>query len=129
MSSQLRTLTRGALLSIALLTAAATATAAQNGKLTRADLLVTSDWLATQITNPKLVLLHVGELLLELRLALHISCFLFLFPSHASSTFMLGSVPSGNHCTRELVNGIERPHWSGRGLCWRSLSGINTQVY
>jgi thiosulfate/3-mercaptopyruvate sulfurtransferase len=61
MPSQLRTLARGALLSIALLITAATATAAQNGKLTRADLLVTSDWLATQLTNPKLVLLHVGE--------------------------------------------------------------------
>ena len=31
------------------------------GKLGRADLLVTSDWLATQLQNPKLVLLHVGE--------------------------------------------------------------------
>ena len=32
----------------------------QNAKLARADLLVTTDWLAGQINNPKLVLLHVG---------------------------------------------------------------------
>ena len=38
----------------------ATATA-QSGKLTRSDILVTSDWLAAQLQNPKLVLLHVGE--------------------------------------------------------------------
>ena len=57
----LRTLARGASLTATLgVTLAATATA-QNGKLTRSDLLVTSDWLATQIKNPKLVLLHLGE--------------------------------------------------------------------
>jgi thiosulfate/3-mercaptopyruvate sulfurtransferase len=44
-----------------LLTTAAAGTAAQDGKLTRNDLLVTSDWLATQLRNPKLVLLHLGE--------------------------------------------------------------------
>ena len=38
-----------------------TAVAAQDVRLTRTDLLVTSDWLATQIGNPKLVLLHIGQ--------------------------------------------------------------------
>jgi len=57
----LRTLSRGAGLTATLgVTLAATATG-QNAKLTRADLIVTSDWLATQLKNPKLVLLHVGE--------------------------------------------------------------------
>ena len=45
----------------ALLAITAGSATAQNGKLTRADLLVTSDWLATQLKDPKLVLLHVGE--------------------------------------------------------------------
>jgi thiosulfate/3-mercaptopyruvate sulfurtransferase len=57
----LRTLARGASLTATLgITLAATASA-QAGKLKRSDLLVTSDWLATQLENPKLVLLHVGE--------------------------------------------------------------------
>jgi thiosulfate/3-mercaptopyruvate sulfurtransferase len=34
---------------------------AQYTKPTRGDLLVSSDWLATQLKNPKLVLFHVGE--------------------------------------------------------------------
>jgi thiosulfate/3-mercaptopyruvate sulfurtransferase len=37
-----------------------TSLSAQSAKLARHDLLVTSDWLATQINNPKLVLLHLG---------------------------------------------------------------------
>jgi thiosulfate/3-mercaptopyruvate sulfurtransferase len=49
-----------AVLSLALVSIIAESGAAQ-GKLGRADLLVTSDWLATQLNNPKLVLLHVGE--------------------------------------------------------------------
>lgn len=53
-------ITRVAQLSIALLAALAASVEAQD-KLSRADLLVTADWLATQIQNPKLVLLHVGE--------------------------------------------------------------------
>jgi thiosulfate/3-mercaptopyruvate sulfurtransferase len=36
-------------------------TSAQYTRPTRSDLLVTSDWLATQLKNPKLVLFHVGE--------------------------------------------------------------------
>jgi thiosulfate/3-mercaptopyruvate sulfurtransferase len=61
MPNQFRALVRGATLSVALLATAAASAPAQHGKLTRADLLVTSDWLATQLENPKLVLLHVGE--------------------------------------------------------------------
>ena len=61
MSNQFRTLVRRASLSVALLATAAASAPAQYGKPTRADLLVTSDWLATQLENPKLVLLHVGE--------------------------------------------------------------------
>ena len=61
MLNRLRPLARGASLSVLLLATAAASGAAQNGRLTRNDLLVTSDWLATQLTNPKLVLLHVGE--------------------------------------------------------------------
>jgi len=70
MPNLLRTLARGASLTTVLgltigATAATAVTAAtataQNAKLTRSDLLVTSDWLATQLENPKLVLLHVGE--------------------------------------------------------------------
>ena len=63
--NRIRRLTRGASISMALLaTLAAIAAAqstAQSAKLTRNDLLVTSDWLATQLQNPKLVLFHVGE--------------------------------------------------------------------
>jgi len=60
MRNRLRTLTKSALLAVALLSLIAASGAAQN-KLGRADLLVTSDWLATQLQNPKLVLLHVGQ--------------------------------------------------------------------
>ena len=64
MPTLLHTLTRRASLTATLgVTFAATAATAtaQGGKLTRSDLLVTADWLATQLDNPKLVLLHVGE--------------------------------------------------------------------
>ena len=60
MRNRTRTLTPSALLAVALLPLIAAGGAAQN-KLGRADLLVTSDWLATQRQNPKLVLLHVGQ--------------------------------------------------------------------
>ena len=60
MHTALRRLARAASITTALLAPLSTAWA-QNGKLTRADLLVTSDWLATQLKDPKLVLLHVGE--------------------------------------------------------------------
>ena len=64
MSNPLRTFARGAAAVLAAVTfvgTIASAAQAQNGKLTRSDLLVTSDWLATQLDNPKLVLFHVGE--------------------------------------------------------------------
>jgi len=61
MSTSFRTLVRGAPLAIALASTIAGSTSAQNAKLTRNDLLVTSDWLATQLKNPKLVLFHIGE--------------------------------------------------------------------
>ena len=65
MLDRLRPLTRGAPVLIALLATTVATAAAQNttptGKLSRNDLLVTSDWLATQLKNPQLVLLHVGE--------------------------------------------------------------------
>jgi len=61
MLNELRTLARGASVSIALLGTVSATTAAQTGKLTRSDLLVTSDWLATQLKDPKLVLFHIGE--------------------------------------------------------------------
>jgi thiosulfate/3-mercaptopyruvate sulfurtransferase len=61
MANQFRTLVRRASLSVALLATPAASAPAQYGKPTRADLLVTSDWLATQLENPKLVLFHVGE--------------------------------------------------------------------
>jgi thiosulfate/3-mercaptopyruvate sulfurtransferase len=65
MSNLPRTLARGAsltaTLAVTLAAWAVTATAQDGKKLTRSDLLVTSDWLATQLENPKLVLLHVGE--------------------------------------------------------------------
>ena len=61
MANQFRTLVRRASLSVALLATAAAGVPAQYGKPTRADLLVTSDWLATQLENPKLVLFHIGE--------------------------------------------------------------------
>ena len=61
MSTSFRTLVRGAPLAIAFASTVAGSTSAQNTRLTRSDLLVTSDWLATQLNNPKLVLFHVGE--------------------------------------------------------------------
>jgi thiosulfate/3-mercaptopyruvate sulfurtransferase len=61
MRHHLRSLARGAPLAAALASTIIGSAAAQSGKLTRSDLLVTSDWLATQLKNPKLVLLHVGE--------------------------------------------------------------------
>ena len=61
MSTPFRTLVRGAPLAIAFASTVAGSTSAQNTRLTRSDLLVTSDWLATQLNNPKLVLFHVGE--------------------------------------------------------------------
>ena len=61
MPNPFRTLARGAPIAAALVSAIVATAAAQNGKLTRSDLLVTSDWLATQLNNPKLVLFHVGE--------------------------------------------------------------------
>lgn len=61
MSHPLRTVARRALSPVALLALVTASATAQYGKLTRSDLLVTSDWLATQLDNPKLVLLHVGE--------------------------------------------------------------------
>ena len=61
MSHPLRTVARHALAPVALLALVTASATAQYGKLTRNDLLVTSDWLATQLDNPKLVLLHVGE--------------------------------------------------------------------
>jgi thiosulfate/3-mercaptopyruvate sulfurtransferase len=61
MSTLLGTLIRRASL-ITVLSALVGATAmAQTARLTRSDILVTSDWLSTQLRNPKLVLLHVGE--------------------------------------------------------------------
>ncbi len=61
MSTSIRTLVRGAPLAVALASVIAGRVGAQNGKLTRADLLVSSDWLAKELKNPKLVLFHVGE--------------------------------------------------------------------
>jgi len=61
MSTPFRTLVRGAPLAIAFASTVAGSTSAQNTRPTRSDLLVTSDWLATQLNNPKLVLFHVGE--------------------------------------------------------------------
>jgi thiosulfate/3-mercaptopyruvate sulfurtransferase len=60
MPTHLGALTRRAPLAIALVVSAAAGAGAQ-GKLGRADLLVTTDWLETQLGNPKLVLLHVGQ--------------------------------------------------------------------
>jgi thiosulfate/3-mercaptopyruvate sulfurtransferase len=61
MSTPLRAFARGAPLAVALASTAVATAPAQNAKLSRSDLLVTSDWLATQLGNPKLVLFHVGE--------------------------------------------------------------------
>ena len=61
MSKSIRTLVRGASLTVALAAVISGRTNAQDGKLTRSDLIVSSDWLAKQLENPKLVLFHVGE--------------------------------------------------------------------
>ena len=60
MRNRLHALSRRAPLSIALLAGLSVSAEAQS-KLSRADLLVTADRLATQLDNPKLVLLHVGD--------------------------------------------------------------------
>jgi thiosulfate/3-mercaptopyruvate sulfurtransferase len=61
MPNPLRVLTRGATLALLLLGAVSGHAGGQAGKLTRAELVVTSDWLAARLDDPKLVLLHVGE--------------------------------------------------------------------
>ena len=61
MPTSLRTLVGGAPLAVAFASTVAASALAQNARLTRGDLVVTSDWLATQLKNPKLVLFHVGE--------------------------------------------------------------------
>jgi len=61
MPTSLRTLVRGAPLAVAFASLIAASAQAQNARLTRGDLVVTSDWLATQLKNPKLVLFHIGE--------------------------------------------------------------------
>ena len=60
MRNRFGTLMRSALFALALHAILADRGEAQN-KLGRADLLVTSEWLATQLQNPKLVLLQVGQ--------------------------------------------------------------------
>ena len=60
MSTRLRAISRGAQLAAFALIAGGSAASAQN-KVGRSDLLVTTEWLAKELTNPKLVLLHVGE--------------------------------------------------------------------
>ena len=60
MLTRLRVITRGAPLAAFALIAGISAAPAQN-KLGRSDLLVTTEWLAKELKNPKLVLLHVGE--------------------------------------------------------------------
>ena len=55
-----RALMRRAPLSVSLIAALATGAVAQ-GKPGRAGLLVSAEWLASQLDNPKLVLLHVGD--------------------------------------------------------------------
>ncbi len=60
MQNGLRALSRRASLSVVLLTGLVAGAEAQ-ATLGRADLLVTPDWLAAELDNPKLVLLHVGE--------------------------------------------------------------------
>ena len=60
MSNPRRTLARAASLA-ALFATGVTASSSAQSKPTRSDLLVTSDWLATQLKSPKLVLFHVGE--------------------------------------------------------------------
>ena len=61
MPASLRTLVRGAPLAVAFASVIGASAWAQTARLTRSDLVVTSDWLATQLKNPKLVLFHIGE--------------------------------------------------------------------
>jgi len=61
MPTPIRTLVRGASLAVAFASLIAASAQAQNARLTRSDLVVTNDWLATQLKNPKLVLFHIGE--------------------------------------------------------------------
>jgi thiosulfate/3-mercaptopyruvate sulfurtransferase len=60
MLNHLRIISRGAPLAAFALIVGVSDASAQN-KLGRSDLLVTTEWLAKELTNPKLVLLHVGE--------------------------------------------------------------------
>ena len=61
MPTFLRTLARGAPLAFAFASVIVANARAQTARLTRSDLVVTSDWLATQLRNPKLFLFHIGE--------------------------------------------------------------------
>ena len=61
MPTPFRTLVRGAPLAVAFASVIGASARAQTARLTRSDLVVTSDWLATQLKNPKLVLFHIGE--------------------------------------------------------------------
>ena len=61
MPTPFRTLARGAPLAVAFASVIGASARAQTARLTRSDLVVTSDWLATQLKNPKLVLFHIGE--------------------------------------------------------------------
>ena len=61
MPTPFRTLVRGAPLAVAFASVIGASASAQTARLTRSDLVVTSDWLATQLKNPKLVLFHIGE--------------------------------------------------------------------
>jgi len=61
MPTPFRTLVRGAPLAVAFASVIGASALAQTARLTRSDLVVTSDWLATQLKNPKLVLFHIGE--------------------------------------------------------------------
>ena len=61
MPTPFRTLVRGAPLAVAFASVIGASARAQAARLTRSDLVVTSDWLATQLKNPKLVLFHIGE--------------------------------------------------------------------
>ena len=61
MPTPFRTLVRGAPLAVAFASVISASARAQAARLTRSDLVVTSDWLATQLKNPKLVLFHIGE--------------------------------------------------------------------
>ena len=60
MLNRLRNIPRGAPI-VALALIAGVSTASAQNKLGRSELLVTTEWLAKELKNPKLVLLHVGE--------------------------------------------------------------------